>query len=130
MILGFDFGTKKIGVAKGQTVTQTGSPLTTIKSIEGKPNWQEISRLVDQWQPEAFVVGCALHDDQTESKTGQRAKVFGEDLAQRYNLPVHYVDEHLTSFEARLIAKENSIDRADIDAIAAMLILETWLKRR
>lgn len=130
MIFGFDFGTKKIGIAKGQTITQTASPLTTIKAFEGSPNWQSLDQLIEQWQPEAFVVGCALHADQTESKTALQAKLFGEALLERYNRPVHYIDEHLTSFEARLIAKEQAFDKSQIDAIAAMLILESWLKRR
>ena len=129
MIFGFDFGTKKIGIAKGQTVTQTASPLTTLKTIDGNPNWQEISKLINQWQPQAFVVGYALNEDQTESITAKKSKLFGDALSQRYNRPVYYVDEYLTSFEARLLAKEKSLDRNHLDAIAAMLILEAWLKK-
>ena len=128
MILGFDFGTKKIGVALGQHVTQSASPLCLIKAINGEPDWPALIKIMDEWRPIACVVGLALNLDMSESKTSKLAKSFGEKLHNRFNIEVHYVDEHLTSFEARLISKSSKKSSASVDALAAALILESWLK--
>ena len=129
MFLGFDFGTKKIGIATGQRQTQTATPLVTLKSIDGVPNWDKLAIIIHQWRPEGFVIGCPLHNDQSESKTSLKARAFGQELSVRFNLPVYYVDEHLTSHEARMLSREPEYQgKVDIDALAAMLILEAWLK--
>lgn len=129
MILGFDFGTKKIGVASGQTITQTASPLDIIPATNGEPDWQALDKLVSHWQPSAMVVGLALHEDMTDSTTSQHAKIFGQKLQQRYQIDVHYVCEHLTSFEARHFVKQKQKKKpSQVDAIAAAIILESWLK--
>lgn len=128
MILGFDFGTKKIGIALGQQVTQSASPLCQIKATNGEPDWQALEKIVQEWRPLAFVVGLPLNDDMSESPTSKKAKGFGEKLQKRFNIEVHYVDEHLTSFEARLLSKDSKKSSVSVDAVAAALILESWLK--
>lgn len=129
MILGFDFGTKKIGIAAGQQLTRTASPVGTVRVHDGLPMWPELDAIIQTWQPKAFVVGCALNDDQSVSKTAEKAQAFGFQISERYKIPVYFENEHLTSFEARQLNKSRSSKKAhNIDALAAMLILETWLK--
>ncbi len=129
MIFGFDFGTKKIGIATGQTITRSANPLTVISATDGVPDWQQLKALIDAWRPEAFVVGCALHVTGEESDTSKRARAFGETLTEQFGLPTHFVDEHLTSFTARQLVKEGAFPKdVSVDAVSAMLILETWLK--
>ena len=126
-LLGFDYGTKKIGIAVGQTITATASPLTTLLAKQDKPNWDEISKLITTWQPEALVVGMPLDLDDTETETVPRAQRFARQLEGRYHLPVHMADEKLTSMVALQELKGKKRHYGDADAIAAKLILETWL---
>lgn len=123
-VLGFDFGMKRIGVAVGQSVTQTANPLTILKALDGVPNWQHIQTLIDQWHPHALIVGIPFNMDGSEQDTTKAAKRFAHKLQGRFNLPVHEVDERLTSIEAKRITKPG----VPLDAIAAKLIVETWLK--
>ena len=118
-VLAFDFGLKHIGVAVGQTVTRTASGLATLKARAGKPQWQEVLALVNDWRPSAVLVGLPLNMDGTESEMSDRARQFAAALGARCNLPVHMVDERLTSRASR--------DAAHPHEMAAVLIAETWL---
>ena len=100
-IIGFDFGTKSIGVAVGQSVTGTASPLSALKAKDGIPNWDAIEQLFKEWQPERLVVGLPLNMDGSEQPLTQRAKKFGNRLHGRFGLPVSFQDERLTSTAAR-----------------------------
>lgn len=129
-VLGFDFGTTRIGVAVGQSLTGLGRPLQPLKANEGIPNWEAIAALVAEWQPDAFVVGLPLNMDGSENEMCQRARKFAKRLHGRYNRPYHMMDERLSSYEAKgqVIAqggnrnfKENSVD-----GLAAQMILESW----
>ncbi|MET0104195.1 MAG: Holliday junction resolvase RuvX [Sedimenticola sp.] len=126
-LLGFDYGPSKIGVAVGQTLTRSASPLDTLRSVQEKPDWEGISRLIEEWKPEALVVGLPFNMDDTEAEIAPRARRFARQLEGRYHLPVHMADERLTSLEAKrqLGRKPKKIE--ELDAIAAKLILETWL---
>ena len=93
-VLAFDFGLKHLGVAVGQTVTRTASPLTTLRARQGIPDWQELTRLVDEWSPQLLVVGLPLNMDGTESEMAGRARAFAAKLGSRSNLPV-VMDEDL-----------------------------------
>lgn len=128
-LLGFDYGTVRIGVALGQTVTGTAKPLTTLPCRNGQPDWTAIGRLIDEWQPQRLVVGLPLQLDASEQEMTARARRFGNQLKGRYNLPVEMVDERLTSREAEAEreATGGKFDRAGIDALAAALILQSWL---
>ncbi len=126
-LLGFDFGPRKIGVAVGQTITGSASPLTTIRSRDERPDWQRIERLVRDWRPSAVVVGLPFHMDDTEAQIAPRARRFARQLAGRFGLEVHLVDERLTSIEARRQLGKEADSRRLVDAVAAKLILETWL---
>jgi len=129
-LLGFDYGTAKIGVAVGQTLTATASPLATLRAVQQRPDWDAIARLIADWQPSALVVGLPYNMDDSEAEVAPRARRFARQLEGRYQLPVHLVDERLTSKEAatRLGRKPKRFE--ELDALAAKLILETWLSEQ
>ncbi len=129
-LLGFDYGPRKIGVAVGQTVTATASPLTTIRARGNKPDWTRIEGLVREWDPGAAVVGLPFNMDDTEARFAPRARRFARQLHGRFGLEVHLVDERLTSIEARNQLAGGAESLESIDAMAAKLILETWLSER
>jgi len=129
-LLGFDYGTAKIGVAVGQTLTGTATPLETLRAVRNKPDWQNIERLIETWQPEALVVGLPFQMDDKEAENADRAKRFSRQLSGRFGLQVHLVDERLTSREACNQAGKHVKRIEQLDAIAATLILETWLSDR
>lgn len=131
-LLGFDYGTKRIGVAVGQDITRTVTPLTTLHSQNNKPDWDAISKLITEWQPDRLVVGLPLHLDGSIQALTERVQRFGNQLKGRYNLPVEMVDERLTSHEAEtaLAARGGKTAKADIDALAAALILQSWLDQQ
>lgn len=129
-LLGFDYGPRKIGIAVGQMITRTGSPLTTLRAIKDRPDWDGISALIKKWQPSALVVGLPYNMDNTEAELADRAKRFARQLEGRYRLPVHMIDERLTSLEARSLAGKKIKQIETLDAIAAQLILETWLSEQ
>ncbi|TVO70846.1 Holliday junction resolvase RuvX [Sedimenticola selenatireducens] len=129
-LLGFDYGTAKIGIAVGQTLTGTASPLMTLRAIQQKPDWNKISQLIESWQPEALVVGLPYDMDDTEAEIAPLAKRFARQLEGRYRLPVHMADERLTSQVARQELGRSVKKYDELDAIAAKLILETWLSER
>ncbi|GAB4295354.1 MAG: Holliday junction resolvase RuvX [Thiohalomonadaceae bacterium] len=127
VLLGFDYGTKRIGVAVGQPLTGSARPLTIVRARDGKPDWEAITRLIAEWQPVALVIGLPVHMDGTEHERTARARRFGNQLAGRYNLPVHRVDERLTSYEAELELRAQGKGGEALDAVAAQLILQSWL---
>lgn len=121
-VLGFDYGTKKIGVAVGQTLTASANPLQNVAALKNKPDWEQIGRLIQEWQPDALVVGLPVRSDGSASHTTQAAQRFMRQLEGRYRLPVYAVNEYLSSYAA---ARRDS--GAPLDAVAAQIILETWL---
>ncbi len=131
ILLGFDYGLKRIGVAVGNRITGQASPLETVPARDGKPDWEAITRLIDQWQPAQLVVGRPLHMDGSEQELTQRARRFGNQLGGRYNLPVHAVDERLSSVEAEQRLRDEGIatgrDKGAVDRTAAAIILQGWL---
>ena len=126
-LLGFDFGPKKVGVAVGQTITGTASPLTTLRAVNDKPDWHGINELIEQWKPDALVVGLPYNMDDSETELAERVKRFARQLEGRYGLHVDLVDERLTSQAARAQMGKRIKKTESIDAVAAKLILETWL---
>jgi putative Holliday junction resolvase len=129
-LLGFDFGTRKIGVAVGQSLTGTATPLETIEWINQKPDWKRIKQLIDEWQPQALVVGLPLDIDDSETDATQPARRFSRQLEGRFHLTVHLADERFTSFEARDRLGHRAKRLEDYDAVAAKLILETWFNEQ
>jgi putative Holliday junction resolvase len=133
VFLGFDYGFRRIGVAVGQMVTATARPLATVLASNGRPNWSDIDKLVRQWQPQALIIGFPTCIDGKEQYTTKAAKKFSNDLCERYGLDTHLVDERLTTVEARsrLFDKGGyrQIQQSQVDAVAAVLILEQWLQQ-
>ncbi|MGB5571646.1 MAG: Holliday junction resolvase RuvX [Sedimenticolaceae bacterium] len=128
VLLGFDYGTHKIGVAVGQPLTGTASPLETLGLVNNKPDWGRIGRLLDDWRPQALVVGHPFEMTGREANNAEGAKRFARQLHGRFRLPVHMADERLTSREAwTQLGREAGKDPTKVDSYAAKLILETWL---
>ena len=129
-VLGFDYGTERIGVAVGQTLTGTASPLTTLDAHGRNPDWTAIDRLVEEWRPAALIIGIPRNMDGSDSEMTARASRFLRQLRARHRLPTYGVDERLTTFDAEQRLAEAGLprDRArgEIDRVAAQLILETW----
>lgn len=134
IVLGFDFGMKRIGVAVGQMLTQTARPLETIKASNGIPDWDRLQKLVKLWQPNAFVVGIPLNMDGTEQPLTTNAKQFAKSLEDRFKLPVYGIDERLSTKDAReRIFKEGgfkALQKSQVDSVAAQLILQNWLAQQ
>jgi putative Holliday junction resolvase len=130
--LGFDFGLKRIGTAVGQTVTGSASPLGVVAMRGGEPDWAALEKLVREWRPDSLVVGLPYNMDLSEQDMTHRARHFAQQLAERFSLPVHTVDERLSSRAAEAELKERRqqgrrrVTRQDIDGAAACVILESW----
>ncbi len=135
-VLGFDYGSKRIGVAIGNTLLGTAAPLTVIKNSHGTPDWAAINQLVEEWQPMALIVGWPLTIDGEMQDITHHVKGFLKRLEQRYDMPVHKTDERFTSRAAQALNKsmrsrgqrKKQTAHADIDTLAAALILESWFE--
>ena len=131
-LLGFDYGFKRIGVAIGHEITGQARPLATLVLKNKQIPWDNITRLIEEWAPGALVVGMPLNADQSEHEVSKAARRFGNQLNGRYNLPVYWVDERLTSHAAEQLLREPPLpgknSSATTDSVAAQLILESWLQ--
>jgi putative Holliday junction resolvase len=133
LILAFDFGTRRIGVATGDTLTRTARTLTTLERTRGIP-WDAIDRLVAQYEPAQFVVGLPYNMDGTPTLLTDASRAFGTDLKNRYRTAVALVDERLSSREAETelrAARASGLRRrrtthADVDMVAARVLLVRW----
>ena len=123
-IIAFDYGEKKIGVAVGQTSTNTSSPLKVIFNNHGKVNWDEINSLLNEWNPDLIIVGKPLNMDGTESEIMKKVDKFYNYLMKIYKARYEYVDERLTTFEAKEILKDNKAEL--VDANAAKILIDNW----
>ncbi|MFO1389478.1 Holliday junction resolvase RuvX [Cellvibrio sp.] len=132
-LLAFDYGTKNIGVAVGQTITASARSLPPLKAKDGIPDWSQIEKLLAEWKPDLVLVGLPLNMDDSESELSARAKKFANRLNGRFGVKIEMVDERLTSFEAKgeVMSRGGSRDYKNnpVDSIAARLILESWLER-
>ena len=130
-LIAFDFGTQNIGVAFGQTLTNTARELTALKAKDGTPNWNDIEKLLKEWQPDLVLVGLPLNMDGSESELSARARKFSNRLHGRFGIKVSLWDERLTTREAKSEAQERGHKghyKSDpVDSIAARLILESWM---
>jgi putative Holliday junction resolvase len=135
VVMAFDYGTRRIGVAVGQTTTASASPAGII-GVRNSPDWQALERCVRQWSPSRLLVGLPYNMDGTDTLLTATCRAFAEKLERRFGLPVELVDERLTSAAAtsdlrdarRSGARSRRVRPEDIDAHAARLILETWLR--
>jgi putative holliday junction resolvase len=134
VVLAFDFGHRRIGVACGDTVSRSASPLDTLARGSGGVRWEAVEALLGEWQPALLVVGLPYNVDGSDSAMTLAAREFAAELRRRFPLEVVLIDERYSSreAEARLkSARESGVRRrrvvkADVDAAAACVILERW----
>lgn len=130
-LLGFDFGTKRIGVASAQAITGAASPLPPIPARDGIPAWEKLDALLAEWKPEALIVGLPLNMDDSESELSRLARKFARRMVARYQLPVFMCDERLSSHSARGLLMDLKAQRRgklpSLDSTAAVFIAEAWL---
>ena len=127
-ILAFDYGTKHIGIAVGQTITRTSSPLMILNiQQEGPDIWRTIGQLVEEWKPDRLLVGQPLNMDGTPSDMMKKVNKFYTKLQTQTNITCELVDERLTSFEAKQLIKSNSRS-IRIDDLAAKIFLDNWME--
>lgn len=131
-MLGFDYGEKVIGVASGHTQTGMAQALTTVTNGKTGVDWERINSLIQEWRPDALVVGLPKNMDDSDNPRTQAARKFGHRLQGRYNLPVYMVDERLTTQTARAMLSETGHrakrgSKATLDKLAAQLILQSYL---
>lgn len=133
--LGFDYGVRRIGVAVGQMITGTATPLITLQQRGGQPDWKAIAALVQEWKPSALVLGLPGGPPEAARQLKAAINAFQHELEARFELPVHTVDEAYTSVEAYHHVKTNRqsektpkrIGKQEIDKVAAAILLEAWM---
>ena len=136
-MMGFDYGRKRIGVAIGQELTATTQAIDTIAVRQSKPDWDHITRLLEEWKPDLLLIGLPMNMDGTEHDISKAARRFANQLNGRYQLPVELVDERLSSVEAEEIITEARRDKRikksqakrSLDQVAAEIIIRTWLSQ-
>lgn len=130
-VLAFDFGTRKIGVAVGNTLVRVAHPLTTIAADAKASGVEAVAALVAEWRPETLVVGRPVHADGTEHRMTAHADRFARALESRFGLKVARVDERFTTRAAdaglRDAGVRGAARKAARDAVAAQVILQAWL---
>lgn len=131
-LIAFDFGSKSIGLAVGQEITGTASPLVALAARDGQPDWQRLQQLLAEWRPDLLVVGLPLNMDGSEQPLTAQARKFGNRLHGRFGLPVEFCDERLTTAAARETLFDRggfrALHKGRVDCQSAVLILESWLQ--
>jgi len=129
--IAFDYGIKSIGVAVGQKITGTASPLAALKANDGIPNWHTIEAVFAEWQPDNLLVGLPLNMDGSEQDITQRARKFANRLHGRFGLAVHTHDERLSTVDAKARLFElggfKKLTKEKVDSVSACLIFESWV---
>ena len=136
IVLGFDFGLKRIGIAAGDTVTRTAAPLKTIAHL-AEPDWPAILACVKAAGPDLLVVGAPYNDDGSPGRIAGLADAFAAQLAERCRLEVARVDERYSSTAAASLLREQrasgqrrkAVRKGDLDSAAAAVRLESWLQQ-
>ena len=125
-VMAFDYGTRRVGVAVGHSVTQVGQALKTITAANSEILFQEVASLLKEWQPDQLVVGRPVHPDGTPHEMTAKASRFGNQLQGRFAIPVAWVDERYTS----AILEGDAKMQDNLDAHSAALILEQYFAER
>jgi putative Holliday junction resolvase len=135
ILLAFDFGLRRIGIATANRETGTASPLTTVRA-EREPPWPDLDRIVDDWRPAQLVVG--VPEGAGAAAVARRARAFADALAERYGVPVATIDETLTSAAAQSDLADmrrsgylrRRVGKGGVDRVAACLIAEQWMSEQ
>lgn len=129
--IAFDYGTKSIGIAVGQSITGTASPLAALKAVDGIPNWQYIADILAEWQPDNLLIGLPLNMDGSEQEITQRARKFANRLHGRFGKTTHTHDERLSTVDAKARLFElggfKKLTKEKVDSVSACLIYESWI---
>ena len=131
-VMGFDFGTKSIGIAIGQELTGSATSLKAVKAQDGIPNWDDIAVQVKEWQPDLMVVGLPLNMDGTSKEVTFKAKKLANRLHNHYGIAVHTQDERLTTADAKARLFERggykNLGKGNVDNMSAVIILESFFE--
>ncbi len=131
IVMAFDYGLRNIGIAIGQNITKSASTFYALKAKEGKPDWIKLDTIVEEWQPDLFIVGDPFNMDGTKSNFQKRISKFSSELKKRYEISVHMMDERLTTKEAkeRINNESNGLNGSvNKHSISAQIILEDWFR--
>ena len=126
IVLGFDYGTKRIGVAVGNSLTGSAQALDAIQNTNPNQMHQKIQDLINEWQPSCLVVGLPLHPDGAKHTMTKRSRSFGQQLAKQFGKPIHFIDERYSS----VLLEPNSQYQGALDSHAAGLLLEQFFRER
>ncbi|GGG02455.1 MULTISPECIES: Holliday junction resolvase RuvX [Cysteiniphilum] len=132
-LIGLDYGKSRIGIASGQMITKTATPIATIAAKQGEPEWHELDKIIKQWRPSDIIVGLPIDAKDQETKITEEARAFAQKVELRYQKPVHLISETFSTREARWRLEEvqNKSNRhLKVDAFAACVILETWMNEQ
>lgn len=136
VVIAFDFGLKRTGVAVGNTVIGSATPECTLISKDELPDWDAITKLFEEWKPAQIVVGMPIELDGGESPLKKRIDRFCNQIQGRYNIAVDQENEQFTSIEAaqrlkqlRQSGRKQKITKDEVDKIAASIILENWMRK-
>lgn len=131
--MAFDFGLKNIGIAIGQEITKTASTFYSINAEDGQPNWPELDKIINEWNPNLFVVGDPFNMDGSRSKIQDLSDRFSKSLNKRYDINIEKTDERLSSREAKERLEKETIgtkDSSNKHSISAQVILEDWFRSK
>lgn len=135
VVLAFDYGLKRIGIASGDTLTRAAAPRGTYTNGPSGPDWTGIDREIRLLAPDLLVVGAPYNDDGTPGRIANLATAFATELARRYGLQVERMNEGYSSTEATSLLREQrasgqrrrAVRKGDVDSAAAAVLLECWL---
>ena len=135
-LLALDFGLRRIGIATGSCLTGTATPLTTLTAVQDQPDWAGLEQLIGEWEPDLIVLGLPYNTDGSESAMTAEVKNFAAELSKRFTLPIEFADERYSSAEAETLLREErrqgvrtkKLKKEDVDAKAAQLIAEGWMR--
>jgi len=126
IVLGFDYGTKRIGVAVGNSLTGSAQAMSVIQNINSEQTLQKIKELIHEWQPNCLVVGLPMHPDGAEHGMTKHSRSFGQELTRQFGKPVHFVDERYSS----VLLEQDAQYQGSVDSHAAGLLLEQFFRER
>jgi len=129
-LLAFDFGLCRIGVAVGQTITRTANPIEFLRARDGIPDWEDIAKLIQKWQPDKILVGIPLTMEDEEQHLTHCARKFANRLKEKFGVEIETVDERLTTKDARARMFDEggfgALKKGKVDSVAAAIMLEDW----
>ena len=138
VVLAFDFGLRRIGLASGDTLTRTAAPLLTVAHHDAGPDWTAIDRSLRTLGPDLLVVGSPYNEDGSAGSMIAHADAFAQALRDRYGLEVQRVDERYSSLAATSLLREQrasgqrrrAVKKGDVDSAAAAVLLASWLEQQ